>query len=256
MAVAVTNPSPLLISVGAPKVPLVQGGTMELKIHVDRLPGSKDSLSLRVLDALPPGVEAPANVTVSPGHDDVVLPISAAPNAPVGTINLCVVGESHVSSDFFPVQIVEPMLQASLPALVLRPGKTTTVHCPLDQREKFDGPAKLQLMGLPPGCTANDVQVTDSDQVAKFKIVTDASAKPMKGPNAFLGVTMQKGGVPIVYDIDRGTLVRVSSPRHRPRSPRGRRLRHSRFFWKPEGGPMNRRAFFVITAIVLSLRWH
>jgi hypothetical protein len=187
---------------------------MDLKIHVDRRPGSKESLSLRVLDALPPGVEAPTNVTVSPGHDDVVLPLSAAPNAPVGTIKLCVVGETHVSSDLFPVQIVEPMLRVALPALVLRPGGTTTVQCQLDQHEKFDGSAKLSLIGLPPGSTADDVQVTDSDQVAKFTIATDASAKPMKGPSAFLSVTMQKDGEPIVYNLDRGTMVRVLSSRH------------------------------------------
>ncbi len=73
LAVAVTEECPYTIEIVEPKVPLVRGGSMGLKVRAHRKPGFKAAIAV-YLPWNPPGVGSAGGVAIPEGKDEAVIP--------------------------------------------------------------------------------------------------------------------------------------------------------------------------------------
>src|SRR5207244_5086323 len=75
-AVAVTQEVPFNISIVEPKAPLVQNGSMNLKIVAERKPGFNEPITILPLFN-PPGVGSATSAVIPEGQNETLLPINA-----------------------------------------------------------------------------------------------------------------------------------------------------------------------------------
>ena len=217
LAVAVTKEAPFKLHVAQPKVPLVQGGAMELKVTAERAPGFKGPIQLRLLFT-PPGVNALPTGDIAADKSVALYPLNAQPNAPLHTWKTCVIGsadvngEVWVSSELVDLEVAEPYLLASTKMTAVELGKTGTVTYKLEQKTPFEGKAKVRLMGLPANVTARDSEISSTDTTVSFAVSVSEKAPPGNHPTLFCSVVILKDGEPIVHNIGRGGPLRVDKP--------------------------------------------
>jgi len=217
LAVAVTAEAPFKLHLEQPTVPLVQGGSMKLKVTAERAKDFKSPISVRLLFH-PPGVGASYAVEMKPGASELLYPLNAEPNAGVRTWKICVVGEADVkgqlwvSSELVDLVVAPPYLLAQLQMTAAEQGKPASMLCKLEQKEKFDGNAKAKLLGLPSNITAQEVEIASSDQQVIFPLTIGEKAPVGTHQGLFCRVTVMKDGQPIVHNIGRGGVLRVDKP--------------------------------------------
>ena len=97
LAVAVTEECPYTIEIVEPKVPLVRGGSMGLKVRAHRKPGFKAAIAV-YLPWNPPGVGSAGGIAIPEGKDEAVIPMNADGGAELRTWKIVVNGASGVAS--------------------------------------------------------------------------------------------------------------------------------------------------------------
>src|SRR4029079_6870097 len=142
------------LSILQPKVPLVQGGSMQLKVVADRKAGFTAQIALDMLFN-PPGVSA-GGATIAAGASETTLPLNASGDAQVRKWKVCVIGSADiggalwVSTQLAELEIAPPFVGGKLEMATAEQGKTVQVLCNLEQKRPFEGKATVQLLGLPP----------------------------------------------------------------------------------------------------------
>ena len=96
-AVAVIDEVPFKINIVEPKVPLVQNGSMNLKIVAERKKGYNEAITIVPLFN-PPGVGSASSVTIPAGQNEVLFPINANGGAPVRKWKYVVLGVANVGN--------------------------------------------------------------------------------------------------------------------------------------------------------------
>jgi hypothetical protein len=86
------------------------------------------------------------------------------------------------------------------------------VLCKLEPKTKFEGKAKLQLLGLPPNTTAGDVEIAADAKEAVFDVKVDAKTPAGQHNQLALLLTVMKDGEPIVQTVSAGGVLRVDPP--------------------------------------------
>ena len=97
LAVAVTEECPYTIEIVEPKVPLVRGGSMGLKVRANRKPGFKAAIAV-YLPWNPPGVGSAGGIAIPEGQNEAVIPMNADGGAELRTWKIVVNGASGVAS--------------------------------------------------------------------------------------------------------------------------------------------------------------
>ena len=121
LAVAVTEECPYSIEIVEPKVPLVRGGSLGLKVRAHRKPGFKAAIAV-YLPWNPPGVGSAGGVVIPEGKDEAVIPMNADGGAELRTWSIVVNGASGVasgpimvSSQLARLTIAPPFVESGLP---------------------------------------------------------------------------------------------------------------------------------------------
>ena len=91
LAVAVTEEAPFSIEVVEPKVPIVRGGTMDLKVVARRKPGFTAPIAVALLWN-PPGIASKAEIVIPENQDEALIPINASNGAELATWKVVVNG--------------------------------------------------------------------------------------------------------------------------------------------------------------------
>jgi hypothetical protein len=217
LAVAVTKEAPFRLHLEQPKVPLVQGGAMELSVSAERAEGFNGPIQVRLLFH-PPGVTALPTEDIASGQSMVRYPLNAQANAPLHTWKTCVVGvadvngEVWVSSELIDLEVGEPYVLASTRMTAVEQGKTGTVTYKLEQKIPFSGKAKARLMGLPINVIAGDAEISGTDTTVSFPVSVAANAAPGVHATLFCNVVIMKDGQPIIHNVGRGGPLRVDIP--------------------------------------------
>ena len=138
-----------------PKVPLVQSGSMELKIVAQRAAGFKAPITLHMLYN-PPGVSTPSTVTIPEGHSEVLMPLTADGGAAVRKWKIAVVGEATVgdgavlvSSQLADLEVAPPFVQFTFPTVTVDQAQQADLVVKVEKKKDFAGAAKVELLGLP-----------------------------------------------------------------------------------------------------------
>jgi hypothetical protein len=224
LAVAVTQEAPFSLHLEQPKVPIVQNGTMEMKVAVQRKADFKGVVSLRFLFS-PPGVGAVAGVDVPGDKAETLYPVNTNGNAPLRKWKVCVVGFSDVngqlwvSSELVDLEVAKPYVAGKIQLSAAEQGRTAQILCKLEQLEPFEGKAKIELLGLPPGVTTQPMEITSKDEQVTFPITIGEKSPVGNHNGVYCRVTVMKNGEPILHNIARGGVLRIDPPAAQRKSP-------------------------------------
>jgi hypothetical protein len=216
LALAVAEEAPFKLTLIEPKVPLVQNGSMDLKVKAERKAGFSGPITIRMLFN-PPGTTAGTQATIAANKDEATLPINASGGAAIKSWKVAVLGSADikgavwVSTQLAKLQIAEPFLAAKFDMASIEQGKSGKIVCKLEQKSKFEGKAKIELRGLPAGVTANPAskEITASDTEVSFDLTTSAKSPPGQHKNLLCQVTIMKDGEPVIQNVGQGGILRI-----------------------------------------------
>src|SRR5205807_3439537 len=139
-----------------PKAPLVQSGSMSLKIVAERKPGFTAPITILPLFN-PPGVGSATSVVIPENANEVLMPINAAGNAQVRKWKTAVLGTATVgagpvwvSSQLATLEVAPPFVTFAMERAAAEQGKQTDIYCKVTLTTPVEGPATAKLLGLPP----------------------------------------------------------------------------------------------------------
>jgi hypothetical protein len=217
LAVAVTEESPFKITVVEPKVPLVQNGSMALKVVAERKEGFKAPIGVQMIFN-PPGVGSAGGVTIPEGQNEAQIPINANGGAAVRAWKIAVTGTATVgngpiwvSSQLATLRIAPPYVALQMEKASVEQGKATDLFAKVSVQTPFEGTAKVQLVGLPPKAVAPDVEITKDTKEIAFKVTADAASPAGQHKNLFCQAVIVENGEPILHAVG-GTELRIDVP--------------------------------------------
>ncbi len=215
LPVAVIDEVPFKLNLVQPKVPVLQNGAMNLKVVAERKGDFKGQITLSLLYS-PPGIGSPGNIPIKEGENEGTLTISANDKAALQKWKICVVGSADfgngpvwVSTDLVDLEVAAPYTAGKIQRTYVDQGDSTTVTVQLENKVPFDGKAKIALMGLPPGCTAEEQEVTKDDKEVTFTVKSSANSPAGQHRQLFCQFKLTKDGEEMVSSFAQGGILRV-----------------------------------------------
>jgi hypothetical protein len=236
LAVAVAQEAPFSVAIVQPKVPIVRGGLMDLKVVATRKPGFTAPIAVS-LPWNPPGIASKGEVMIPENGTEAAIPLNAAGGAELRTWRILVNGtyiqpppaaapgappaqqqrrgnrggRLVVSSDFARLTVAPQFLTLRFQAASVEQGKEVDLIVNVNKSTEFPGTAKLTLIGLPNKATTEPITVTSSDTKAVFHLKIDPTTPPGESKSLFCQAVITKDGEPIVHNLGTGRL-RVDAP--------------------------------------------
>ena len=232
LAVAVTEEAPFSIDVVEPKVPIVRGGSMDLKVVATRKPGFTAPIAV-ALPWNPPGLASKAGVVIPEGQNEAAIPLNANNGAELKTWKVVVngtyteppatpppaggarrgpgAGRLTVSSRLAKLTVASPFLAIKLEPASVEQGRDVLLAAKLETAAGFPGEAKVTLLGLPNKVTTEPAIITSDTTEFAFRLKTDPSTPPGESKSLFCEVVITRDGEPIVHHLGSGCL-RIDAP--------------------------------------------
>jgi hypothetical protein len=218
LAISVADEAPFRIELTPPDAPLLQNGQGNLIVTALRDPGFTGPITVSMLYN-PPGVNSQVSVTIPGDQMSAELPIGASADAKPKTWQIAVLGSADAghgtiwtSSALAPLTVSRPFVSGHLDRANAVRGQSVAITCHLTQMIPFAGTAHIRLMGLPPGTSAPDIDVTSADKLAVFSVTTDPSTPLGQHRDLFCEVTVQKNGMKMVANTAFGGSLRIDAP--------------------------------------------
>ena len=217
LAIAVTQKVPFTLQVVEPKVPLVQGGQMALKVVATREGDFKAPIKIELM-LNPNGMNSSREVSIAEGQTEALISLNAAGNAQVKEHKIAVRGEATVGSGtvmvcspFVSLRIAESYLKFTYESAAVELGAETELVVKVEAVKPFDGNASVQLLGLPNKVTTAPAEFNKDTKELIFKVKAEADANPGNNKNLFCQVVVTENGEPIIHNLGTGGL-RVDKP--------------------------------------------
>ncbi len=216
-AVAVTEECPYQIEIVEPKVPVVRGGSMALKVKAIRKEGFKAPIAIS-LPWNPPGISSQGGVTIPEGQNEATIAINADGGAELKTWKIVVNGSSGVasgpimvSSQLAKLSVAAPFVTLAYQNAAVEQGKETDMVVKVAKQADFPGEATVTLIGLPNKAATDVKKITKDTPEVVFHIKTDPTTPAGNHQNLFCQVVVTQEGEPIVHNLGSGAL-RVDVP--------------------------------------------
>jgi hypothetical protein len=231
--VAVTQEAPFSIEAIEPKVPLVRGGAMELKVVARRKPGFTAPIGIS-LPWNPPGISSKREAMIPEKQVEGTILLNAGAGAPLSTWKIVVNGtyiepptgppptgaagrrrnrggRLTVSSGLTRLTVARPYLTLKFNPISVDQGEDADLGVKIEKAVDFPGEAKATLLGLPNKVTAAPVAIrTDSTEMV-FRLKTDRTSPSGEVKNLFCQVVITQNGEPIIHNLGTGRL-RIDRP--------------------------------------------
>ncbi len=215
LPIAVTDEIPVKLDLTQPKVPLLQGGSLALKVKAERKNDFKGPISIALLYS-PPGTGSNGLVPIKEGETEGTVTISANANAALQKWKICVVGNADFgqgvvwfSSQLIEVEIAAPFVAGKIARSFVDQGDATTMTVQVEQKLPFEGKAKLQLLGLPPGATADEQEITKETTEVKFAVKAEKTTPAATHKQLFCQFTLARDGENMTSAFAQGGILRV-----------------------------------------------
>jgi hypothetical protein len=215
LPVAVTDEVPVKINLIQPKVPILQNGSMNLKVVAERKADFKGAVNLSLLYS-PPGVGFGGTAIVKEGENEGLVTISANDKAPLQKWKICVVGSADfgkgpvwISTQLIELEVVAPFVAGQIQRTFVDQGDSTEITVKLDQKIPFEGRAKIALAGLPPGVTSEEKEITKDDKDVKLKITSTEATPPGQHRQLLAQFKLVKDGEEMISNFAGGGVLRV-----------------------------------------------
>jgi hypothetical protein len=217
--VAVTERLPFDVRLVPPRAPLPRDGRLELQVEIERRDGFEGYVEIQ-FPFLPPGMEAMPSITLLPGETRGRYVVTANDTAATGTWRVAVLAMGEVGgakvwtcSELVPLEIADRFVEGELRLAAISAGRQGRQVCRLDVKNPFEGPARLRLIGLPSGVTAEELVITNDSRKVEFELHSRPDCRPGRTNVLFCEATIEQGGEPTVQIIGRGGVLRVDPPR-------------------------------------------
>lgn len=215
LAAAVTDQALVKLTLDAPTVPILQSGSMGLKVKAERQGDFKGPINLALLYA-PPGIGSAGTVVIPAEKNDGIVTISANKDAALAKWKICVVGNADfgkgpvwLSTQLSDLEVAAPFVSGQVQRTFCDQGDGTVVTVKLEQKIPFEGKAKVSLSGLPPGVTAEEVEITKDSTEAKIPVKASKDAQPGQHKQLFATFTLLKGNEPMQTSFAQGGILRI-----------------------------------------------
>jgi hypothetical protein len=217
LAVAVTEESPFSIEIVEPKVPLVRGGSMALRVVAKRKPGFTAPIAIS-LPWNPPGVSSSGGVAIPEKADEASIPMNADGGAALQTWKIVVNGTAGtaggpvmVSSQLAKLSIAAPFLSLAYQPASVEQGQETDLVVGVNKAVDFPGEAQVTLIGLPNKVTTETKKITKDTKELVFRVKTDKVSPAGNHQNLFCQVVVTQENEPIVHNLGSGQ-IRIDVP--------------------------------------------
>lgn len=210
-AVSVNKKIPFRLKLVEPTAPLVRGGEKSVLVVAERDEGFTAPIGVRMLYN-PPGVSSNASLAIAEGQTEVAIPMTADGGAVLRDWRLIVLGETNIdgrvvaASPFATVTVAEPFIALTFATSAAVQGTSLDYAVAVEVRTPFEGQAKVELLGLPPGVTAEPLEFDAAAKEMVFKLQLAADARVGRHRQLFCRVTIQHKGEPVVHSIGTGEL--------------------------------------------------
>ena len=210
--VAVTRKAPFSIELIAPKGPIVQSGSKELRIVAKRDEGFDEPIAVQMLYHSP-GVSSNRSRSIAKGQTEVTIPVTANYQARTGDWDIVVTGAANVggrmevSTELVKLKVAEPYFSIAMAKATVERGKSIEYTIKLEPKTPFDGVAKLEMVGLPPGVTASPMEVKADATSATFQLAVSDKAPLGRHRSLACRATLSVNGEPVVHTRGGGELV-------------------------------------------------
>jgi hypothetical protein len=224
LAVAVTQEAPFKIELEQPKAVLPQGGVLKLKCKAERKGDFKGNINLKMLFD-PPGVGAQP-VDLKPDKTEVEFPLSASEGAAPRKWKICLIGVSDVngplwvSTQLVDLEVAAPFVTGKAQMAAIEQGAAGQVTCELTQQNKFEGKAKVELLGLPANTSAEPKEITAEDKTVTFDVKSTPKAAVGQNGSLFVQATIQQNGETITQAFAKGGVIRIDPPKAAAPAPK------------------------------------
>jgi len=215
IAVAVTDEVPVTINAVQSKVPVLQNGSMNLMVKAERRNDFKGPIRIEVLYG-PPGIGTPGVITIPEDKSEGAITISANGNAPLTKWKTCITGNidtgkgtTWFSTGLIDLEVAPPFVGGTLVRTYIDQGGEGNMTLKLDQKNAFEGKAKVALVGLPQGVTAEEREITKDDKEVKFTLKATPEAMVGQHKTVFASFTLLRDGEPMTNTIASGGILRV-----------------------------------------------
>jgi hypothetical protein len=120
-------------------------------------------------------------------------------------------GQAWVSSQLAELEISDRYVNFDMKRAACDKGQPTQVQCILAHNTPFEGNAKAELLGLPPGTTADPVEFTKDSKELLFQVKTTKDTPVGSHKSLFCQVTITQNGEPIIGTVG-STELQVNEP--------------------------------------------
>jgi len=242
LAIAVIEPAPFTIQLETPKSSLVQDGTIELTVSVNRLKDFTDPIDI-TFPFLPPWVDGPVKVTIPADKTSSVYIAHAFPQASARTWQVCAEGRAAaataretgmtdpganppqrrgrrgskkidvpVATQLVDLVIAESPLTGEIGQVAGEQGTTIQVICSITRSGDVPQQLEATLEGLPNRVQASPVKITAKEASAKFEIQLDATAPVGEFNSLVCRLTGKIDGQTVSYCVGRGGVLKITAP--------------------------------------------
>lgn len=215
--VAVTEEVPFSISIVEPKVPLVTGGEMPLKVVAKRKEGFTAAIKIDMLWR-PSGINAATTASIPEGKNEADIILNAINNADATQWKVAAIGQAPVNggnvlvaTTFANLRVAEKYLNATFDQVAVEQGKEANFPVHFEKLAGFKGAAKAELVGLPRKVEAAPVEITEESKDVVFKLKADMTSPPGNHQNILCRVTVMENGEQVVHNLGPAKL-RVDAP--------------------------------------------
>jgi hypothetical protein len=216
LAMAVADKVPYRLEIVQPKAPLVRFGTTNVRVLVHRDAGFDGPLTLQ-FPFVPPGVGATGEIAIEKGKGEGLYPLNANAGATIGKWPMMVIGaadvggQAWVSSQLAELEVADRFVAFEMKRAACNQEESTQIRCLLDHNTPFEGIAKAELLGLPPGATAQALEFNKETKELAFDVKTTKDTPVGNHKSLFCRVTITQNGEPIVATVGT-TELRVNVP--------------------------------------------
>jgi len=217
MAVAVTEAVPFQIQIIAPKAPLVQSGSLNLRVVAQRKPGFDKPITLKMLYN-PSGVSTTNSVTLPGDQKEALMPLTADAKAALGKWNIVVLGTAPVgdgpvtvATPVVPLEVAPPMLKLSFPVVNVEQGQSADLALAVQRVGDFKGRIKAELVGLPGEVTTTSQEFGPEVKDLVFPLKTTAKSPIGKHRSVICKATFEIAGETVTHLLGPGE-IRIQKP--------------------------------------------
>jgi hypothetical protein len=229
IAVSVTEELPYKIRIETPKAPLVQSGTLPVKVIAERQEGFKGAINVRLqldqgFSTRPPGLSCPTSITIAADKTEATYNFSASGSAEAKIHQIAMIGSTsvkggtaYVSTQLTPLDIKEEFTTAAIALAKTTQGYPTQVKVALTQKVPFPGKASVELLGLPSGAKTTKLDMTKDMKELVFPVTTETNAKVGLHRTLLCRMTVDYEGTTLTQTFGSRGSLRIDPPPSPPK---------------------------------------